>query len=408
MGHTIGKDIYRKLGNKIDNLTVKAPWNEAFHDVLKELFSTEDADVFIKLPYTLSNLDRISKKSGYGTSKLKKILDSLTSRGLVIDLWFDGEYHYMPSPLLVGIFEFTMMRTGDNLNTKKWAELFHAYLNGDDRFWAENCKNKDQVPFIRTLPHEETLDMSDYIEIFDYEKATALIESCEKFCIGICSCRHEKLHAGVIQCDTPLDTCSSLGVVADFMIRNKLAKEVSKSEMLENVQRSKELGLVLLADNVKNRIGFMCHCHKCCCNPLLGVRKFGYPNAVVTSNFIAGIQDHKCIGCGKCAQACPIEAIRMIPIDRPHPKFKKKMNNPQIDEGICIGCGVCALQCKTKGAQLMPRGQRVITPETTFERIILQSLEKGTLQNQIFDNPQSKTQAFMRGFTGAFLRSTLR
>ena len=85
-------------------------------------------------------------------------------------------------------------------------------------------------------------------------------------------------------------------------------------------------------------------------------------------------------------------------------RIAKKMKKPQIDEGICIGCGVCALQCMTKGAQLIPRKQRVITPETTFERIILQSLEKGTLQNQIFDNPQSKTQAFMRVFTGAFLR----
>ncbi|MGZ3524282.1 MAG: 4Fe-4S ferredoxin, partial [Thermodesulfobacteriota bacterium] len=39
-----------------------------------------------------------------------------------------------------------------------------------------------------------------------------------------------------------------------------------------------------------------------------------------------------------------------------------------------------------------------------FERVILQSLERGTLQNQIFDNPQSITQKFMRGFIGGFLR----
>jgi hypothetical protein len=34
----------------------------------------------------------------------------------------------------------------------------------------------------------------------------------------------------------------------------------------------------------------------------------------------------------------------------------------------------------------------------------MQTLEKGTLQNQIFDNPQSITQKFMRGFVGGFLR----
>jgi hypothetical protein len=46
----------------------------------------------------------------------------------------------------------------------------------------------------------------------------------------------------------------------------------------------------------------------------------------------------------------------------------------------------------------------ILHPESTFERGILQSLERGNLQNQIFDNPQSITQKFMRGFVGAFLR----
>ena len=403
MGHAVGKDVYRKLGKKIDNLSTRAPWNDTFHAVLKELFSTEEADLFVKLPYTFSNLHSILKQTKYNPTKLKTALNKMASKGLVMDLWAHGEYHYLPSPLVVGIFECTMMRTGGNLNSKKWAELFHAYLNGTDSFWAENCRDGKKVSIIRALAHEEVIKNSDHLEIYDYEKATALIDSFDKFSIGLCSCRHEKLHAGVKECDTPLDTCSSFGVFADFMIRNNLAKQVSKSEMLENLARSKELGLVLEADNVKNRIAFMCHCDKCCCNPLLGIRKFGYANAVVTSNFIAEVEDDQCIGCGKCAQACPIEAIDMIPLAQPHAKFKKKKEQPEINNHICIGCGVCALQCKTKGVQLVPRGQRVITPETTFERVILQCLERGTLQNQLFDNPQSITQGFMRGVIGAFL-----
>jgi hypothetical protein len=46
----------------------------------------------------------------------------------------------------------------------------------------------------------------------------------------------------------------------------------------------------------------------------------------------------------------------------------------------------------------------VIYPETTFERIMLQCLEKGTLQNQIFANPQRINEKFMRAFVGAFLK----
>jgi hypothetical protein len=62
------------------------------------------------------------------------------------------------------------------------------------------------------------------------------------------------------------------------------------------------------------------------------------------------------------------------------------------------------LSCKKGAVTLVRRGKRVLHPETTFERVILQCLERGTLQNQIFDNPQSITQKFMRGFVGGFLR----
>jgi hypothetical protein len=55
---------------------------------------------------------------------------------------------------------------------------------------------------------------------------------------------------------------------------------------------------------------------------------------------------------------------------------------------------------------LVKRKQRVIPPSTTFERIILQCLERGTLQNQIFDNPQSISQQFLSGFIGGFLKLT--
>jgi hypothetical protein len=91
----------------------------------------------------------------------------------------------------------------------------------------------------------------------------------------------------------------------------------------------------------------------------------------------------------------------MVADDSPGPKRKKK---PVTDTAICLGCGVCALQCNGRALALVRKKKRIITPETTFERIILQCLERGTIQNQLFDNPQSGTHKFMRGFVGGFLR----
>lgn len=399
MGHLVGKDVFRQLGKKIDGLEMRAPWNEKLHAVLKELYSVEEADVVIKMPYGLSSFQEVEKITGYETSALRRILDGLTAKGLVIDLWVHEAYHYMPSPIIIGIFEFTMMRVGPNLNTREWAALLHEYM--DSSFFAANYGDGNQFSTFRALPHEDAIKESEYAEVLDYEKASALIAEADRFSIGLCSCRHEKMHLGEKRCDIPLETCSQFGRAAEMMIRNNLAREVTKSEMVEHFARSRERGLVLTADNVRNNIRFVCHCCTCCCQLLHGISTYGYPNIIVTSNFLAEIDDDTCTGCGKCAKACPINAIAVNAEEAP--TAKRKMTS-HVDTSICLGCGVCALQCPKGSCKLTKRGQRVIHPETTFERVILQSLERGTLQNQLFANPQSINQKFMRAFVGAFLR----
>src|SRR5665648_663918 len=77
----------------------------------------------------------------------------------------------------------------------------------------------------------------------------------------------------------------------------------------------------------------------------------------------------------------------------------------KIHKSICIGCGVCSLKCtKTMSLKLIKRRKRVIHPDTTFERVILQCLERGTLQHQLFGNPENITQKIMKGIVGGFLK----
>jgi hypothetical protein len=56
MGHLVGKDVYRQLGRKIDGVGMRAPWNDAFYAILKELYTEEDAELII----TNFNQTRIS------------------------------------------------------------------------------------------------------------------------------------------------------------------------------------------------------------------------------------------------------------------------------------------------------------------------------------------------------------
>jgi ferredoxin len=103
-----------------------------------------------------------------------------------------------------------------------------------------------------------------------------------------------------------------------------------------------------------------------------------------------------------CAKACPVAAIEMESRgagsqSRPAAKFAQV-------GAICLGCGVCALQCPTGALRLQQRSQQVLHPEDSFERVMLQALERDTLQTFIFDNPESRTQEFMRGLVGGFLK----
>ena len=47
MGHIVAKDIYGALGEKIDNLAVRTPQTKAFHAMLRQLYSPDDAELIV-------------------------------------------------------------------------------------------------------------------------------------------------------------------------------------------------------------------------------------------------------------------------------------------------------------------------------------------------------------------------
>jgi len=400
MGHIVAKDIFGELGAKIDGLSMRTPQTETFHAILRELYSPEEAELIVRMPFTLSTVDRIAKLTGRDLKELETMLARLSDKGLVVDIRLGDTYRYMPAPFIVGFFEFTMMRMKDSdAEIGRISRLFLEYTESGE-FYGANLKDGQQVMPLRALPHLEHL--ADHVEILDYERLDRIVEEANYFSLGMCSCRHKKHHAGEQVCKVPLETCTSFGTSAQYLVRHGMAREVSRDEMKDVVQRSKDLKLVFSADNVKNQPSFVCHCCGCCCGVLEGINKHGYPNSIVSSTLVPHVIMEDCNGCQKCARACHVSAVTLAP--EPKTAGRKRMFMPVIDESACIGCGVCSLVCEPDAIEMRKRERNVIHPETTFERVILQCLERGTLQNQLFDEPDRLSHKAMRGIVGGFLR----
>jgi len=81
--------------------------------------------------------------------------------------------------------------------------------------------------------------------------------------------------------------------------------------------------------------------------------------SVWTPAFVAGIDEHKCIGCGRCFRVCPRGVLALVGLDEDGERVSLDPDGDEDDEyekkvmtvahgELCIGCTACSRICPKK------------------------------------------------------------
>jgi Na+-translocating ferredoxin:NAD+ oxidoreductase RNF subunit RnfB len=381
MAHTTLKSGYERLVDRLNRFPQGAPPGETLFQILAMLFTEREAGLVALLPIKPFKAKTAAQAWHMELGEARKVLETLASRAILVDVEQGGEMVYTLPPPMAGFFEFSMMRLRGDLDQKRLGELFYQYLNVEEDF-IKALFVRGETQLGRTYVQERVLSADNALHVLDYERASEVIRSATHRGVGVCYCRHKMEHVGK-SCAAPMDICMTFNGSAESLTKHGFARAVDVQEGLDLLAQAWEHSLVQFGENVREGVNFICNCCGCCCEAMIAARRFAYLNPVHTTNFIAAVEEDKCNGCGKCVTACPVEAMGLVSANDAHHPNRKKA---RLDEKLCLGCGVCVRACPNSGLGLESRPQRVITPLNSAHRVVMMAVERGGLQDLIFDN----------------------
>ena len=400
MSHLTVRSAYQDLAERINRFPQGAPPTELLFAILKLLFSEREAGLVARLPLRPFNVKDAASRWKMPEADAQKVLDALSDRAILLDVAHrDGGHSYVLPPPMAGFFEFSMMRVRNDLDQKLLAELFHEYLNVEEAFILD-LFGKGETRLGRIFVNEQAVAPELSLHVLDYERASEVAKTARAIAVGICYCRHKMQHVGRA-CDAPQDICLTFNSVASSLVRHGVARQVEAAECLDLLQQARDRRLVQFGENARERVSFICNCCGCCCEALLAARRIGFLHPVHTSNFVLALNDTTCNACSKCVDACPVEALSLVSKNDPRMPRRKVA---RLAEDLCLGCGVCVSTCPRGCVKLEPRPERVITPLNSSHRVVLQAIERGQLQDLIFDNRALASHRAMASILGVILK----
>lgn len=390
MGHlTYGN--YQRMQRRLAQYVPGNADSTTLYEILKVLVTDEEAHLCSLMPISPSAVPVLARIWKVPEQEARTALDALAHKGIVYVFEVGGVTKYALAPPVLGFFEFSLMRTDGKFDPKTLAKLYFQYNNVEEGFIRQ--QGAAWPAFTRVLPHEDMLeDLTS--EVLSWERVSNGIEDATCITTGQCFCRHKMEHMG-LACDAPMDVCLTFNDTAKYLSTHGIAREISKDEARHIIRKCMDAGLVQIGENKKSSLVVICNCCGCCCDLLLGYKKFGLTNIVSPSSYVATIDAHECTHCGTCAKRCPVDAITAAAGQVP------------VVGDRCLGCGVCARFCPTGACRIASRPEKVYVPEDFLEKWALGGIYQAKLGNFFFDDPTSTMHTVLRTLTNAALRLPL-
>jgi heterodisulfide reductase subunit A len=66
---------------------------------------------------------------------------------------------------------------------------------------------------------------------------------------------------------------------------------------------------------------------------------------MTTSGLISEVNETLCIGCGKCEEVCPYQAVELREIEKSFEDITIIIKKSYVNSALCKGCGTCGATC---------------------------------------------------------------
>ncbi|NPV59411.1 MAG: 4Fe-4S binding protein [Actinobacteria bacterium] len=346
----MSEETYARLRELLHRMPGGFPATESGVEmrILSKLFSLEDAETAVCLSRDPLSPSEVARRLGTDEQEAAERLASMASRGLI---YRDGEgddARYRLEQFIVGIYEYNLGSMDREL-----AEMVEEYIPhiGLAMAGAKTLQT-------RFVPVGSAVEGNHAVATHD--RIRELVREHEFLGVKECICRKQQRLLGK-GCENPLEICLMFGDFARYHLENGWpGRRIDVEEALRLLDRSEELGLVLLAENAR-QIRFVCSCCACCCSGLRIMRALPNPGEILHSNYRSVLDAGRCDGCGICLERCPMYAI------------SQANGVAAIDPRRCIGCGVCIPTCPQEAISLEEREDAVVPPRDkreTMRRIL--------------------------------------